>query len=91
MPPPFDNLAQLGVGGIFALLLIREVLHWVGKKNNTQNGTDTGCTAYMLMETVKTQNKAILRLLEQGDETGRIVHRVEKALDRLDNNRYPQN
>jgi len=70
-----DTLTQLGVGGIFALLIIREVLNFVKNKKveNAPNG----------YQKVATCNEIVKRFDKSFDQQDKRFDKVDDQLDEV--------
>jgi hypothetical protein len=88
-----ELLTQLGVGGIFALLIIREVLGFLSKRKERGNGNGNGngkpaMTAavqsdlFQLLREINEGTKELVRLHDVKDEDGVPVWYVRKSLER---------
>lgn len=84
---------QLGVGGIFALLIIREVLGFLSKRKERGNGNGDGngkstmsatmqSDLFQLLREINEGTKTLVRLHDVKDEDGVPVWYVRKSLER---------
>jgi hypothetical protein len=89
-------VGQLGAGGVFTILLLREILPFVvkirGKGDERGNAKmDRGWDALAsqadmrnLIESIELHTRAIRSLMEHEDEEKRLLNRIEKQLDRFE-------
>ncbi len=96
-----DNGLQLGVGGIFVLMVLDKVFSFLKAKKEEKtvgavcehdDGEEGNYASKILIsridfkrliESMETNTRAIKELLEHEEDEKRILHRVEKQLDRL--------
>lgn len=76
-------MTALGVGGIFALLVIREVFAFVQKRRNGQQAAEPGSVD---MQQVARQVDEMWRLHDKKDANGRPVWYVGRSLEDAVNN-----
>jgi len=82
-------LTQLGVGGIFALLIIREVLGFLSKRKDRGNGNGKAAMTetvqsdlFQLLREINEGTRELVRLHDVKDEDGVPVWYVRKSLER---------
>lgn len=93
--------ANIGVGGIFALMILKEVFSFLkAKKEKEEASCDhdeedsnysskllvRGSDFKRLIESIDTNTRAIRDLLDHEQDERRILYRVEKQLDDLQKN-----
>lgn len=69
-----DMITQLGVGGIFALMILDRVFTYVSKKKNSVDDYHLGCR----MESFDSFHGAMRKDLQ------RLEHQIERLSDKLD-------
>ena len=79
---PGDLVTQLGVGGIFAIIILREVFGFLAKKRD-KNGSSTAQTdMFTLLRAIEGGTAELVRLHDVKDEDGVPVWYVRKSLER---------
>ena len=77
-----DLVTQLGVGGIFAIIILREVFGFLAKKRDKNGGSSAQTDMFTLLRAIEAGTAELVRLHDVKDEDGVPVWYVRKSLER---------